>query len=185
MRLLKTSLILVFLAGAALTNEDIREEFTDQLSTIIASKIRQTEAQLWPIAKPIPAKVISRLPTDLKAAARDARYIDVSRASEFSLPYIVIENGKRAAVVVGKVVVFKTVPGTRSNRDMYLWTHEVYHLKQYADLGIDGFIRSYLESQFGAKPEDAEAGNVMENDADRAACRAFPVANPGYLERCP
>ena len=183
------TLIFVFLASFALADEGTGTpntySVTDPLYAIIAAEIRRTEAELWPIAKPIPADVISRLPPDLQAAARGARYIEVSRISGLPVPYLVIGKGARAAIVVGKVVVFKTVPGSHSNRDMYLWTHEAFHLNQYAELGIDQFIRNYLEGQFGVKAEGAKSGNIMETDADRAACRAFWVAKPGYLIRCP
>lgn len=64
------------------------------------------------------------------------------------------------AVVLQDVVVFSSVRGTA---DIRLWAHELTHVVQYGELGVDGFARAYVlgHAEIERQAED-NALHVME-----------------------
>ncbi len=94
---------------------------------------------------PIPAGVRTALsgyvPADVLAAVRWCR----GCGDALSLQTTALRLGRVPAVTLGDVVVFATAGADVG--DPALWAHELKHVLQYADWGVDGFARRYLEDR--------------------------------------
>ena len=144
----------------------------------IAAEVKKTRDQYWNDATQIPAPIVDAMPPDMKQTARAARYIDVSDISDLNLPAFALSHLQRArAVVLIDLIFFHGIPDTNTQRAKHLWAHELLHVKQYQELGYQGFVRDYYGEEAGFKT----GGNALEIAADLFACRLFPVPNPSYL----
>ena len=63
-------------------------------------------------------------------------------ASEMSLPQTIIRFGDAYAVTLDYVIVFQDQ--REALEDPKLWAHELKHVMQFAEWGIDGFATRYL-----------------------------------------
>jgi hypothetical protein len=61
--------------------------------------------------------------------------------------------GATPAVTLDYVVIFATADAAR---DPTLWAHEIYHVGQYRDWGIDGFAERYLADYEAVEHDAAE-----------------------------
>ncbi|QYU69812.1 DUF4157 domain-containing protein [Leptolyngbya sp. 15MV] len=73
------------------------------------------------------------------------------------------------AVVLDDVIVFTAA---RTARDRRLWAHELTHVLQYRELGIDGFARAYVLGY-----------TQLENQAERNAQRVMAELRRDRRER--
>jgi hypothetical protein len=122
----------------------------------------------------------SALPDDVKKGLANvfpdhvlnrARYV-VGRV-DITLPNFIGRGhkfmGDDYAVVVDDVIVFNTQPPSFSN-DPFWWAHEIRHVAQYGELGIEKFSWDYVR----------DLGGSIEGDADRHGAQAsgsrIPIA---------
>lgn len=110
------------------------------------------------LAKIFPDQVLSR-----------ARYT-VGRV-DITLPNFIGRGhkfmGDDYAVVVDDVIVFNTPPPSFSD-DPFWWAHEIRHVAQYAELGVERFSWDYVR----------DLGGSIEGDADRHGAQASGSAAP-------
>jgi len=138
------------------------------LTAPLAAAIRTAKAQYEPEAKPIPESVRARVKPYYPAKVLDKARYTVGDL-RITLPEI-INTGNRVflqgdhAVCVDNVIVFSTDPGD----DIAWWAHELEHVAQYDDLGIDTFAYKYAK----------DLGEKLEADArkkrDRVVWRLKP-----------
>jgi hypothetical protein len=76
------------------------------------------------------------------------------------------------------------VPDAETEEGRHYWAHELWHVMQYKRWGVDGFVRRYLGNEFGFRGRGSQA-NAIEEEADRVACRYFPISSPRYIRACP
>lgn len=123
----------------------------------LAAELRHAEATVLPESKPLPQHVIdemSKIYPD--SVLKHARYVvghksSTNVAEMLNLAVRVGENSANA-VTVGRVIVFERQPG----KDYGWWAHELGHVQQYMEMGMDGFARAYVKNRDG-----------IERDADR------------------
>ena len=73
-------------------------------------------------------------------------------ASEISLPQNMIRFGHADAVTLDDVIVFEE--GTTALEDPKFWAHELKHVMQFEEWGVEGFATRYLSNN-----------NAVENEA--------------------
>jgi hypothetical protein len=59
----------------------------------------------------------------------------------FSIPQSLFVAGYASALTLEDVVLFAS---TKNANDPKLWAHEIYHVMQYEEWGVDGFVTRYL-----------------------------------------
>jgi hypothetical protein len=74
--------------------------------------------------------------------------------TELSLPQNVIRFGEVPAMVVDDVIVFEDAQVALE--DPKLWAHELKHVMQFAEWGVDGFAVRYLRDYEAVEAEAAE-----------------------------
>ena len=130
---------------------------------ILAASIRDARNRHLARSKPIPENVKQGLRAFIpESILNKARY--AIGKCEVSLPNI-INKGKEAlskvklfqdhgnhAVTVGHLIVFREDPGQNLTR---FWAHEMMHVVQYEEMGIDKFAFEYLITR--SKPIEKEA----------------------------
>lgn len=136
----------------------------DPLATALALALHTVHDRYVPAAKAIPEDVTKRLAAEYGAELARARYV-VSRLAISLLGAIdrfqgtTLRSGQHA-VTVDDLIVFASTP---SIEDVWMWAHELHHVRQYRVLGgIDAFAAAYLA--------DCEA---IEKEADERANRAL------------
>jgi hypothetical protein len=75
-------------------------------------------------------------------------------ASEISMPQNVIRFGHVPAVTLDDVIVFQE--RRAALEDPKLWAHELKHVMQFAEWGVDGFATRYLSDYEAVEAEAAE-----------------------------
>jgi len=160
--------------------------YINPLIGIIAGEIRTARDQYWDRAGSVSNKVVNLMPLEIQAFAKNAKYIDVSDISTLSLPAIATNHlNKVKAVVAIDLIFFGGVPAEQGDRALHLWAHELFHVKQYSDYGIEDFTKRYIGEEIGQAVGNKK-GNALEIEADKFACGAFRISNPAYLKGpCP
>jgi hypothetical protein len=110
-----------------------------------AAKVRGVE----PIPEPIREALAGYVPEPILARVRWRE-----GASELSLPQNVIRFGHVPAVTLDDVIVFQE--RRAALEDPKLWAHELKHVMQFAEWGVDGFARRYLSDYEAVESEAAE-----------------------------
>jgi hypothetical protein len=151
------------------------------LNALVAGELKRTRERYWDIAQQIPPGVLSAMPKEIQPHLAKSRCILVSSASGLALPSWALKHlGKADAIVIIDLIFFNVIPGHDNTEDLHLWAHEAFHLKQYRDLGVEGFTERFLGEEQGGHAAGS-LGNALEIEADIFACRNFPVQNPRYL----
>ena len=124
------------------------ESMAPLLASWIVSAREDAIAQgVEPIPRPIRAALEGYVPVDVLDRVRWR-----VGASELSLPQNVLRFGEAPAMTLIDVVVFQE--RNVALEDPKLWAHELYHVMQYAEWGVNDFARRYL-SDYQAVEEPA------------------------------
>ena len=110
-----------------------------------AAKVRGVE----PIPAPIREALAGYVP---EAILERVRWRE--GASELSLPQNVIRFGDVPAVTLDDVIVFQQ--RRAALEDPKLWAHELKHVMQFKEWGVDGFARRYIGDYEAVEREAAE-----------------------------
>jgi hypothetical protein len=114
----------------------------ESLAPLLASWIASSrDAVLAEGAEPIPPSIRAALAGYVPDAILD-RVRWRTGASEMSLPQTIIQFGDAYAVTLDYVVVFQEE--REALEDPKLWAHELKHVMQFAEWGVDGFATRYL-----------------------------------------
>ena len=112
----------------------------NMISQTLESALRRSRDAARADSKPIPAEIKDALvpfyPAELLA---DVRY-SIGDTSPSGLAGFAIRNGNAAAVTLIDTIVFKDEKYVHS---LSLWAHEVHHVEQYKEWGVDGFATRY------------------------------------------
>lgn len=130
----------------------------------LAAALQAVHDQYAGSAKPIPADVKQALAAEYASELARARYV----ASQLAVDVLTaidrfqgtsLREGLHA-VTVDDIIVFSSEP---SISDVWMWAHELHHVRQYQERGtILGFVRWYLSDC-----------NAVEQAADDRANRAL------------
>ena len=135
-------------SGTAAANALVGKNPLEFLAMPLAAAIREARARHIASAKPLPDDVKKALFNFFPKEVLDrARY--AVGTVEITLPNGIgkVQKffGNDFGVVVDDVIVFSKDPGTFRN-DPQWWGHEVTHIKQYMDWGVEEFAFRYVKS---------------------------------------
>jgi hypothetical protein len=156
---------------------------------VLASEIRRARAQIRPFSSNMPRAVEEKLmhyfPYDIIDRTRFAIY-DPNRMTIDSLilGFRWEEVGATAiAVTLDDVVVFKE---EGMQHDIPLWAHELIHVTQYQNLGVEGFAATYIIARNSLEDPAYEFGAKVKADvaadlARKQACDEYKAARAAGL----
>ncbi len=154
----------------------------------VATAMRAARDHHYPNSKPLPPYIKQRF-SDLYPP----EIINKARFTvgdyEFSLPNALnkgteIFQGSENASVMDDVIIFGRSPSENDDSDLFWWAHELHHVQQYHDWGVDKFAYIYINYPF----EDG----WLERQADQKAEYVLTqlgvplqsdVANANYLTK--
>ena len=157
------------------------------VSAPLAAAIREARERHQGTSQPIPSDVRSGLiPFFASSTLSRARYA-VGKA-EITLPNGIGQTERFAsndyAVCVDDIIVFNTQPPPFAD-DPFWWAHEVTHIEQYEQIGIDEFARRYTFTGGAALENPAnQRGNQVRQAmwaAGRASTAAMTVVLPPMI----
>ena len=137
------------------------------LALPLAAAIRDARSKFDAQAKPLPPEVIELLapvvPMPLLQRARYAR-----GDLKISLPSVINAGQKMFAgvdhaVTVDDIIVFSKVPGADSEADLVWWAHEIHHVHQYMQWGVDQFAFNYLKHSGRVESEAEHAAEFVRS----------------------
>ena len=129
------------------------------------------EAALAAGVSPIPSQIRGKLSHLYPPALLDKVRYKTGSGFLGTLQWFREEMGNRGAITLDDVIVFSNANGAN---DAHLWAHELEHVRQYEQLGVDGFAQAYVH-QTCILPGDSflggyDSGNCqLERQADRKA----------------
>lgn len=144
---------------------------TAPLEVLLAAALEASVEALEPDSKPLPSIVRKSMAPYFSAdLLKRARYRN--KAYGITLPEAI--NGYQAfmgqhsfAVTTGHIIHFSTEPGT-DNTGTRWWAHELAHVQQFSDWGIDGFAHRYVQDyngvEGGAESKAEEVMTAMESE---------------------
>lgn len=155
------------------------------LGPAMADSIREANKQAWPKALPLPSHIVALVKPHLDRNATEyvretVRYTVLNYVDDRDFFYIWshFKDGV-SAIAVERTIVFVDVPDFQDRCDVFTCVHEIKHMLQFRELGVDEFTRRYLHDK-------ARGTTVaLEVEADKWACRIVPGCKPGYIGRCP
>jgi hypothetical protein len=125
--------------------------FVQSFAPLLAAWISlERDAAIARGVEPIPQPIRSALEGYVPAPILD-RVRWRQGASELSLPQNVIRFGHVPAVTLNDVIVFEN--RRAALEDPTLWAHELKHVMQFSDWGLDGFSTRYLSDYEAVEAE--------------------------------
>jgi hypothetical protein len=128
----------------------IVDSLTPLLAAWIATARDAAKAEgVEPIPAPIRAALTGYVPEHTLQRVRWRK-----GGSDLSLPQSVIRFGHVPAMTVDDVIVFQD--RRAALEDPKLWAHELKHVMQFAEWGVDGFAARYLRDYEAVERDAAE-----------------------------
>lgn len=163
-------LVLVLLCTApARAQLSLSPELMDGAAGLLAQWIESSRAQaLQQGLRPMPPRIYRALlgyfPAPLLASVR---YGSGGATGGFALPWLAFEYGDAVALTLVDVIMFRN-PRAAEN-DLKLWAHELTHVQQYQQWGIQGFTTRYVRDPHGVEREAYANADRFVAWHDRAA----------------
>jgi Domain of unknown function (DUF4157) len=110
--------------------------------------------------EPIPAHIREELRGFISDAILDKVRFRAGWGNELALPALSFRFGDAAAITLDEVVMFRSWNDADTN--LTLWAHELTHVQQYHNWGIDKFAKRYMKDHGGVEAE-------AERNAERFA----------------
>ena len=135
-------------------SESLSAFMVEALAPLLASWIvSERDAAKAQGVEPIPASIRAALAGYVPEPVLD-RVRWREGAGELSMPQNVIRFGDTPAVTLDDVIVFRE--RRTALEDPTIWAHELKHVMQFAEWGIDGFAARYLSDYEAVESEAAE-----------------------------
>ena len=93
--------------------------------------------------QPIPDAIREQLLRWYPPSVLDAALYKVGDNGEFSAAGAMMQNPDIGAVTLIDIIVFRTAESAEN--DIALWAHELKHVQQYQEWGVDGFAQRYTQ----------------------------------------
>ncbi|MCI0390105.1 MAG: DUF4157 domain-containing protein [Acidobacteria bacterium] len=121
------------------------------------------EAAISAGVSPIPANIRNKLGHLFPASLLNKVRFKTGSGFLGSLQWFRNEMEGKGAITLVDVIVF--VDANKAANDVKLWAHELEHVRQYDQLGVDGFAQAYVD-QTCILPGDSDLGGY-----DSGSCR--------------
>lgn len=123
----------------------------DVISLTLGQALQRSRDEARADSKPMPERVRKALTPFYDEKLLETVRYRVGDTSQAGIAGFAIRNGNAAAVTLIDTVVFKEDQFTT---DLELWAHEIHHVEQFRDWGLNGFASRYA---FGWGKVEAEA----------------------------
>lgn len=151
--------------------------FLNPAGTALAVAIRDARSNVRPRANRMPQHVKEVLAPHFPASILNRVRWKRESSAGFGLDSIVLRVADAAdAITLDDTVVFKRDPNSRDLDAYELWAHELIHVIQYQNMGVEGFANAYtldwngLENQ--AKQGAAEIKKAIANNNQQRMYRS-------------
>ncbi|MDD1966816.1 DUF4157 domain-containing protein [Pseudomonas putida] len=115
------------------------------------------------LTQPIPEGIREKLLRWYPPSVLDAALYKVGDDGELSAARTMLQNPDIGAVTLIDIIVFRTAQDAENN--VSLWAHELKHVQQYQEWGVNGFAQRYTqdfnEVEAPAYEIQAKVGRVM------------------------
>lgn len=156
-------------------------EYLNPIVIYALREITDTRDRLWEMARPVPSNVVSALPSEVSVLASGVRWMLESEIpGDLHLPARAVHHSGASAITLVDLIVYRRVPGHQEVEDLFLWTHELYHVHQYRQLGATTFTAKFISEEMGFRAA-GQISNSMEMSSDLFACSHYPTGTPKYL----
>jgi|GEM_PF-1999460 len=156
--------------------------FLNPAGTALAVAIRDARANVRPRANKMPQHVKDVLAPYFPASILNRVRWKRQSSAGFGLDSIVLRVADGAdAITLDDTVVFKHDPNAKDIDAYELWAHELLHVIQYQNMGVEGFANAYsldwngLENQ--AKQGAAEIRKAIEANSQQRMYRSDDYQN--------
>ncbi len=144
------------------------KNFLNPFGTTLAIAIRDARSNVRPNAKPIPPAVRQALSPYFPSTILNKVRWSKRSQSGFGLDSLVLKVGDADAITLSDTIVFRMGdPTSNSDENLELWAHELTHVLQYQNMGIDAFANMYSinwsEMEEQAKDNAAGIRKQIEN----------------------
>lgn len=164
-------------AGAQNINGILHGQNPFQLTAApLAAAIRAAKERYSSSARPLPDDVKDALRNYFSQATLDRARYTIGNV-EITLPNFIGQGAKFMgndgyAVTIDNIIVFNTNPGSYLSNANW-WAHEITHVQQYAQLGIETFSFNYIRD-FGRSIEsEAESNANRITNSNNSLSRSF------------
>lgn len=141
--------------------EDVKETFLNPFGPQLAFLIRQARAQASGSAQPMPDALRQELSSFFPSDILGTALFTTQQRAGISIATGTLEvNGNIAAMTVDNIIVFRD---DQASQDPIIWAHELMHVSQYRNMGIDGFAAVYAGP--GAQKLENEAYSWQDHVA--------------------
>ncbi|KAF1054260.1 MAG: hypothetical protein GAK43_00989 [Stenotrophomonas maltophilia] len=120
----------------------LQEQARQVAAPALAQWLRQSREQSLAEAQPIPPALRAQLTSYFPAQVLDAARYRVGDDQELNAANAMLQNQDVAAVTLIDVIVFREANAAQG--DVALWAHELTHVQQYQQLGVEGFADRYV-----------------------------------------
>lgn len=161
-------------AAAALQGQDP----LISLAMPLAAALRDAYNQQINGAKPFPKEVIDTLspilPPDILLAARfTTNNLRITLPSAINQGNLLFDN--EHAVTVDNLIIFTKEPDFDDIDDLVFVSHELFHVKQYKDWGVDKFAFNYLKNSRAIEDQAKAAASFVRSYLEQIARGQPPV----------
>jgi hypothetical protein len=123
----------------------------DVISLTLGQALQRSRNEARSDSRPMPERVRKALSPFFDAQLLETVRYRVGDTSQAGIAGFAIRSGNAAAVTLIDTVVFKE---DQYASDLELWAHEIHHVEQFRDWGVNGFAARYA---FGWGKVEAEA----------------------------
>lgn len=146
--------------------QQVREQLFGTAAMTLEGWILQArDAALVAGTQPLPASIRAKLQPYYDSALLDTVRFRVGAPETLDVASAMLQNPDIQAVTLVDVVVFRSQEA--AERDIALWAHELWHVRQYREWGSTGFAQRYTRD-FEAVERPAYAMQIRIMQALRA-----------------
>lgn len=143
--------------------KDAAQAILSPHGTVLAAAIRHARGQIRPASEPIPPQIRERLAPFFPANILDKARWKMRNDAKWALDTAVMKISGPGAITVDDVIIFNDNinPASADLGTLELWAHELTHVVQYENMGVESFafIYSYKPGEL-EDPAYQNAGQI-------------------------
>ncbi|RWB34747.1 hypothetical protein [Mesorhizobium sp.] len=134
----------------------------------LAAALRAAHKEYEGKVKPLPQEVITLLSPIIPPEILSKTQYGVGKF-DLTIPGIVNSFHAADAVTLDDFIIFAEEPDFDDISILELLSHELFHIKQYTDWGIDGFAYNYVKNHRAVEEQAIAAGSFARSYIDQVA----------------
>lgn len=144
------------------------KNFLNPAGTALAIAIRDARDNVRPGANRIPANIRNKLSPYFPASILNRVRWKTRSQQGFGLDSIVLKVGDADAITLDDTIVFRMGnPASEDIANLELWAHELTHVLQYQNMGVESFANVYSFNWNGLENQSSRAAASIRQDIAR------------------